>query len=437
VFLRVLEYYNGILFLTTNRPGTLDEAFKSRIHMKLYYPPLDYQQTVEIWQMNIERLKVIEQQRHKDTGELPLEVLEEHIMRFAVEQFRRHQQQPDSSKGRWNGRQIRNAFQIASSLAYYETRKMYDELRAHDPDQTPLRPRLKPEHFAMIDDLTHDFDQYMEETLGKSDPELALEHSERADHWRAPARPAGSTWQSNTDGPSGSSHSINYGYGSGPGTGHEPGFSRDTPPAGLYGEAQRHGSGSGINRTIDRDVRHSYHYPHSPALPSSNNPTVPRTHPGPQSYDYDYDHGSGGDAGSGSSPPGSASAHLHPQHHPPHAHPLRRPVMGAHAATFPNYAAATQLPESRPGHGGGGGGAGWAGHNYSHHHHHRVGAGYGPSSPDASMSYRGGPPTGGRDSSPPPPAPSAAADTVYLSEPVRDGPAPGPGSELGSARAGY
>lgn len=41
VFLRVLEYYNGLLFLTTNRVGTIDEAFKSRIHLSLYYvsPP--------------------------------------------------------------------------------------------------------------------------------------------------------------------------------------------------------------------------------------------------------------------------------------------------------------------------------------------------------------------------------------------------------------
>ena len=36
VFLRMLEYYSGILFLTTNRVGTMDEAFKSRIHISLY-----------------------------------------------------------------------------------------------------------------------------------------------------------------------------------------------------------------------------------------------------------------------------------------------------------------------------------------------------------------------------------------------------------------
>lgn len=40
VFLRVLEYYNGLLFLTTNRVGTIDEAFKSRIHLSLYYVSL-------------------------------------------------------------------------------------------------------------------------------------------------------------------------------------------------------------------------------------------------------------------------------------------------------------------------------------------------------------------------------------------------------------
>ncbi|KAK6860718.1 hypothetical protein PG995_004354 [Apiospora arundinis] len=41
--LRVLEYYQGILFLTTNRPETIDYAFKSRIHLSIPYP--HYQQT--------------------------------------------------------------------------------------------------------------------------------------------------------------------------------------------------------------------------------------------------------------------------------------------------------------------------------------------------------------------------------------------------------
>ncbi|KAF1843475.1 uncharacterized protein K460DRAFT_407828 [Cucurbitaria berberidis CBS 394.84] len=38
IFLSVLEYYDGILILTSNRVGTFDEAFKSRISLALLYP---------------------------------------------------------------------------------------------------------------------------------------------------------------------------------------------------------------------------------------------------------------------------------------------------------------------------------------------------------------------------------------------------------------
>ncbi|KAM0429215.1 hypothetical protein ACHAPT_006429 [Fusarium lateritium] len=40
VFLRMLEYYHGILFLTTNRISSFDRAFVSRIHLAIHYPPL-------------------------------------------------------------------------------------------------------------------------------------------------------------------------------------------------------------------------------------------------------------------------------------------------------------------------------------------------------------------------------------------------------------
>ncbi|KAH8662869.1 hypothetical protein BGZ60DRAFT_506493 [Tricladium varicosporioides] len=40
VFLRVLEYHDGILILTSNRVGTFDEAFKSRIQLALHYTNL-------------------------------------------------------------------------------------------------------------------------------------------------------------------------------------------------------------------------------------------------------------------------------------------------------------------------------------------------------------------------------------------------------------
>ena len=40
VIFRVLEYYEGILVLTSHRVGTFDEAFESRIEWALHYPTL-------------------------------------------------------------------------------------------------------------------------------------------------------------------------------------------------------------------------------------------------------------------------------------------------------------------------------------------------------------------------------------------------------------
>ncbi|KAI1488658.1 P-loop containing nucleoside triphosphate hydrolase protein [Biscogniauxia mediterranea] len=49
IFLRTLEYYEGILFLTTNRVHDIDEAFHSRIHFSLEYPPLDEAARGAVW----------------------------------------------------------------------------------------------------------------------------------------------------------------------------------------------------------------------------------------------------------------------------------------------------------------------------------------------------------------------------------------------------
>ncbi|WPH01277.1 Hypothetical protein R9X50_00411500 [Acrodontium crateriforme] len=50
IFLRLLEYYEGIMFLTTNRVETFDPAFHSRIHISLKYPDLDSKSRKTIWQ---------------------------------------------------------------------------------------------------------------------------------------------------------------------------------------------------------------------------------------------------------------------------------------------------------------------------------------------------------------------------------------------------
>ena len=49
IFLRVLEYYEGILFLTTNRIKNIDDAFHSRIHISMQYPSLTAASRRHIW----------------------------------------------------------------------------------------------------------------------------------------------------------------------------------------------------------------------------------------------------------------------------------------------------------------------------------------------------------------------------------------------------
>ncbi|KAF4625883.1 hypothetical protein G7Y89_g12278 [Cudoniella acicularis] len=49
VFLRLLEYYEGIMILTTNRIGAFDAAFKSRIHLAIKYPALSFSSRRDLW----------------------------------------------------------------------------------------------------------------------------------------------------------------------------------------------------------------------------------------------------------------------------------------------------------------------------------------------------------------------------------------------------
>lgn len=55
MLLRVLEYNEGILFLTTNRVETIDPAFQSRIHLSIAYPPLSADARRELWDTFIVR----------------------------------------------------------------------------------------------------------------------------------------------------------------------------------------------------------------------------------------------------------------------------------------------------------------------------------------------------------------------------------------------
>ena len=101
IFLRVLEYYEGILFLTSNRVNTFDDAFKSRIHVPLKYSHLTFSSRKQIWKNFLDKLA-----SDVDIDEQGYEVL---------------------AKADINGRQIKNVVRTAKSLAQFHGQKLNRE----------------------------------------------------------------------------------------------------------------------------------------------------------------------------------------------------------------------------------------------------------------------------------------------------------------------
>ena len=104
VFLRVIEYYGGILILTSNRVGTFDEAFKSRLQLALHYEKLKLKDRRKIWENFVKRLETLEETR------IDFDDLYKHVN--------------DLAKHELNGRQIRNAITTARQLALYEEKDL-------------------------------------------------------------------------------------------------------------------------------------------------------------------------------------------------------------------------------------------------------------------------------------------------------------------------
>ncbi|POS73064.1 hypothetical protein DHEL01_v208543 [Diaporthe helianthi] len=144
VFLRVLEYYSGILILTTNRVGAFDEAFHSRIHLSLFYPSLNLKKSMKIFETNFRRIDKHNQDREK-RQDAPMRIEDNKIRRYWKN---------NHEVLKWNGRQIRNAFQTAMALADFEAR---------EEDTSPI---ITVKHFQTIANASVDFANYMTRVHG-------------------------------------------------------------------------------------------------------------------------------------------------------------------------------------------------------------------------------------------------------------------------------
>jgi SpoVK/Ycf46/Vps4 family AAA+-type ATPase len=140
VFLRALEYYEGILILTSNRVGTFDEAFKSRVQLAMHYPDLDNDGRFEIWNNLVGALKDEGEAINFDEIKGKLNVLARH---------------------RLNGRQIRNTINTARQLAKYK------------------KETLAYSHFDQAVDVANDFEKYLVDARGHTDEEWARSQGTR------------------------------------------------------------------------------------------------------------------------------------------------------------------------------------------------------------------------------------------------------------------
>lgn len=95
IFLRELEYYQGILILTTNRLTSFDHAFQSRIHFCIQYPDLSDEGRESVWRNFLARTK--------QNPKLVVDIDEEDYHRLGALKL--------------NGRQIKNVMSVSQSVA--------------------------------------------------------------------------------------------------------------------------------------------------------------------------------------------------------------------------------------------------------------------------------------------------------------------------------
>ncbi|KAF2690202.1 hypothetical protein K458DRAFT_483656 [Lentithecium fluviatile CBS 122367] len=146
VFLRVLEYYKDLLFLTTNRSFNWSSPFRAYWCVDHDF---DRETTVEVWQTFIQQTE----DSIKDKQLEYFEIRKSEILKFA----KRHWD--SDPQFRWNSRQIRNAFHTAIAMAEFD---------AHGKEEQgkPKKIVLGHKQFKKIASTVEEFDKYTVETLG-------------------------------------------------------------------------------------------------------------------------------------------------------------------------------------------------------------------------------------------------------------------------------
>ncbi|KAL1595286.1 hypothetical protein SLS60_009976 [Paraconiothyrium brasiliense] len=156
VFLRVLEYHEGILVLTSNRVGTFDEAFKSRIQLALHYESLTQSQRHKIWKNFLNHLKDMESPNRERLPQDEGSVQNKDHASLGIDFEDIDCCLSELAKYEMNGRQIRNAITTARQLAKFK--------------DVPM----KASHIKHAIEVSSKFDKYLSDVHeGFSDDQIA------------------------------------------------------------------------------------------------------------------------------------------------------------------------------------------------------------------------------------------------------------------------
>lgn len=108
IFLRELEYFRGIIFLTTNLYHTIDTAFRSRVSLHLLFSTLNRDARETVWRKFLQRLP--EQKTPKPKALTSSDGEEEHPA--PVEKPLDDEDIAELSLWQLNGREIKNAVKM-------------------------------------------------------------------------------------------------------------------------------------------------------------------------------------------------------------------------------------------------------------------------------------------------------------------------------------
>ena len=153
VFLRTMEYYKGVLFLTTNRPGHIDDSFISRITYPISYQSLSSET----------KKKLVDKFVNKFEETSTIE-FEQTAIKFLK-----------SNCDSLNGREIRNMLQNAVASAETKLRTERRIAKEHGREESSDTPVVKVNlrHIKVAVERHSEFQEYLKELRGRDETSRA------------------------------------------------------------------------------------------------------------------------------------------------------------------------------------------------------------------------------------------------------------------------